>query len=156
MVKLKWNVVKKNNKNEEIVNFILEHGSKYLDSIHVKFTLKDLIGFTVSFEANEKDTLSDVYEKITLNFNPNRTLTGIYEGFREEFNNSAAWSGEIRGEFDELDLMNVQNRLTDFGDAYEFETESWDKFDLIFDEEGNLLVRYPRTYKLVEIERIEK
>ena len=121
-----------------------------------KFTLKDLIGFTVSFEANEKDTLSDVYEKITLNFNPNRTLTGIYEGFREEFNNSAAWSGEIRGEFDELDLMNVQNRLTDFGDAYEFETEPWDKFDLIFDEEENVLVRFPRTYKLVEIERIEK
>ncbi len=154
--KLKWNEVKKNNKSKEIAEFVLEHGAKYLDSIDVKFKLKDFMGYAVSFEANEKDSLSDTYEKVTLNFNRNKTLTGIYEGFREEFNNSAAWSGELRGEFDEYGLYAVENRLTDFSDAYEFETEPWDAFNLFFEEEDGVLTREPRIYKVVDIAEIEE
>ena len=65
-----------------------------------------------------------------------------------------AWSGEIKGEFDDDGLYDIENKLTDFGDAYEFKPEPWESFDLIFDDDENCFVRHPRKYKVVDIAEI--
>ena len=149
---LRWQEVNKNKNNKEYIKFLVEYSmSKYIDSIKIKFKLIDFKGYTVFIEANEKDETRDIYERIILNFNTNETLIGKYEGFQEEQNYSAAWSGEIRGKFNKDFLIDIENRLTDFGDAYEFKPEPWESFDLIFDDDDNCFIRYPRKYEIVDI-----
>ncbi len=110
----------------------------------------------VSFAAIEKAGTGEIYEKISLNFHPNRKLTGIYEGNQEGENYYAAWDGEIRGQFDEHDVKNLENRTTGLSDVTEFEPEQWSEYNLVFNPDETSSINDTRTYKLVEISKITK
>ena len=154
--KIRWNEVKRINKKADFIEFFVDFTFKnYIDSIDVMFELKDFFGYAVSFEFVEKGEFNDSFEIITFNFNPNNELTGFYEGSSEGDYN-VGWEGEIRGQFNEKDVVSIEKRMTDFSDVSEFEPEPWSAFDLIFDEESMTFSNEDKTYILVELTRIIK
>lgn len=155
--KIRWQEVKKINKKADYIEFLAYVTMKnYIDSIDIKFQFKDFMGYQVSFAATEKDGAGEVYEKLSFIFKPNKTLAGFYEGSQEHENYFTAWSGELRGKFDERDITELERRMTEFGDAYEFEPEPWEDFMLFFDNEKTTFSNDYSVYKLIEIEKIVK
>jgi len=154
--KLKWIELKKKNKKTDYIEFLAStSNTNYIDSIDVKFELKDFIGYAVSFYGKEKIKYDVVSLTFTFNFNPNKELTGVYQGSSEGDYN-VGWSGEIRGRFDENGLYDLEKRMTDFSDVEEFEAEPWSKFKLNFNKDKMIFISENRTYRLVKIRKITK
>jgi len=154
--RLKWIEVKKKNKKADYIKFMAStSNTNYIDSIDVKFELKDFIGYAVSFYGEEKIKNDLVSVTFTFNFNPNRKLTGVYNG-NSKGDYNVSWSGEVRGKFDEKGLYTLEKRMTDFSDAQEFKAEPWSKFKLNFNKDKMIFVSENRTYRLVKIRKITK
>jgi len=151
---LKWIEVKKKNKKADYIEFMATTtNTNYIDSIDVKFELKDFIDYAVSFYGEEKIKYDVVSVTFTFNFNPNKELTGVYQGGSEGDYN-VGWSGEIRGRFDENGLYDLEKRMTDFSDVEEFEAEPWSEFKLDFNKDKMIFISENRTYRLVKIRKI--
>ncbi len=154
--KLRWKAVKKINKKEAYIDFFADYTmAHFIDSVELIFELRDFVAYKVSFEYVEIQGNNEIDERLILSFNADRKLTGEYHGGSEgEYN--VGWGGEIRGNFDEHSINNLEQRQTDFSDVSDFEPEPWRASDLIFNEKEMAFSNSEHIYKLVEIERIKK